>query len=140
MGRSNSPDHLHKEERGYGMYTVSDIISDINRGCLAHNMVEDRFSYRIVFFVNEGDQRSKYYIDTAYSGLRRALENIIRENLSLTNSVIIAETTALMNGKCVCLQSRSYSFSLDGYFRQLSGECRDSGRNGNIRYRRYAVR
>lgn len=122
------------------MYTVSDIISDINRGCMANNMVEDRFSYRIVFFVNEGNNSSKYYIDTAYNGLRRALENIIRENLSLTNCVVIAKTTALKCGKCICLQKRSYSFSLDGYFRQLSGECRDSGRNGTARYGRRAVR
>lgn len=122
------------------MYTVSDVISDINRGCLANNMVEDRFSYRIVFFVNEGSHSSKYYIDTAYNGLRRALENIIRENLSLTNCVVIAETTALKHGKCVFLQKRSYSFSLDGYFRQLSGECRDGGRNGAARYGRCAVR
>lgn len=121
------------------MYTVSDIISDIDRGCLANNMLEDRFSYRIVFFVNEGNS-SKYYIDTAYNGLRRALESIIRDNLSLTNSVVIAETTALKFGKCVFLQKRSYSFSLDGYFRQLSGECRDSGRNGATRYGRCAVR
>lgn len=122
------------------MYTVSDIISDINRGCLANNMVEDRFSYRIIFFVNEGNNSSKYYIDTAYNGLRKSLESIIRENLSLTNCVVIAETTVLKHGKCVCLQKRSYSFSLDGYFRQLSGECRDSGRNGTTRYGRCAVR
>ena len=102
------------------MYTVSDIITDINRGCIANNMVEDRFRYRIIYFVNEGNNGSKYYIDTAYNGLRKALENIIRSNLSLTNSIVIAETTVLKNGKSVCLQSRSYSFSLDGYFKQIS--------------------
>lgn len=80
------------------MVTVSDIITDINRGCIANNMVEDRFRYRIIYFVNEGDNSSKYYIDTAYNGLRRSLENIIRSNLSLTNSVVIAETTVLKNG------------------------------------------
>lgn len=122
------------------MYTVSDIIADINRGCTANNMVEDRFRYRIIFFVNEGNNSSKYYMDTAYNGLRRSLESIIRENLSLTNSVIIAETTALKQGKCVCLQKRSYPFSLDGYFRQLSGECRDRNRRGNIICGQYAVR
>ena len=47
------------------MYTVSDIIMDINRGCTANNMVEDQFSYRIIFFVNEGNKGSKHYIDTA---------------------------------------------------------------------------
>ena len=35
------------------MYTVSDIMMDINRNCMANNMAEDRFSYRIIFFVNE---------------------------------------------------------------------------------------
>ena len=122
------------------MYTVSDIIADINRGCTANNMVEDRFSYRIVFFVNGGNSSSRHYIDTSYNGLRKALESIIRENLSLTNCVVIAETTALKHGKCVFLQKRAYSFSLGGYFKQISGECRNSGRNGNARYGRCAGR
>ena len=120
------------------MYTVSDIIKDIDRGCLANNMIEDKFSYRIIFFVNEGNNGSKHYIDTPYSGLRKSLENIIKNHLSLTNSIVIAETTALKNGKCVCLQSRSYSFSLDEYFRKISGGCKDNNRN--IMYGRYAVR
>lgn len=120
------------------MCTISNIIADINRGCMANNMVEDKFSYRIIFFVNEGNNGSKHYIDTLYSDLRKSLENIIRNHLSLTNSVVIAETTALKNGKCVCLQSKAYSFSLDGYFRKISGECRDN--SGNAMYGRYAVR
>lgn len=119
------------------MYTISNILADIDQGCVANNMVEDRFSYRIIFFVNEGNKGSKYYIDTPYSSLRKSLESIIRKHLSLTNNVVIAETTVLKNGKCVCLQSRSYSFSLDGYFKQISGECRDSNRSG--KYNRYAV-
>lgn len=122
------------------MYTISDIIADINRGCIANNMVEDMFRYRIIFFVNEGDHSSKYYIDTPYDGLRRSLENIIRNNLSVTNNLVIAETTVLKNGKSVCLQSRSYSFSLDGYFKQINGECRNSNRNRNIMCGRYAAR
>lgn len=122
------------------MYTISDIIADINRGCIANNMVEDMFRYRIIFFVNEGDHSSKYYIDTPYDGLRRSLENIIRSNLSVTNNLMIAETTVLKNGKSVCLQSKSYSFSLDGYFKQISGECRNSNRNRNIMCGRYAAR
>lgn len=122
------------------MYTVSDIISDIRRGCIANNMQEDRFSYRIIFFVNEDGNSSKHYIDTSYGGIRKALENIIRGNLTLTNSVVIAGTTALMNGKSVCLQNRSYSFSLDGYFKQINGEGRDSYRNGVGRYSRCVAR
>lgn len=122
------------------MYTISDIIADINRGCIANNMVEDMFRYRIIFFVNEGDHSSKYYIDTPYDGLRRSLENIIRNNLSVTNNLVIAETTVLKNGKSVCLQSKSYPFSLDGYFQQISGECRNSNGNRNIMCGRYAAR
>ncbi len=122
------------------MYTVSDIIADINRGCMANNMIEEYFSYRIVFFVNEGNRGTKHYTDTSYDGLRKALENIIRGHLDLTNRIVIAETTALKDGKCVCLQSRSYAFSLDGYFKQISGENKDSIRNGTAVYGRYAVR
>ncbi len=120
------------------MFTISDIITDISRGCTANNMIETCFSYRIVFFVNERDGNVKHYIDTSYGDLWKSLESIIRDYLSLTNTVVIAETTALKNGKCVCLLSRSYSFSLGGYFKQISGEYRDSNRNGNALYNRYA--
>ena len=122
------------------MFTVSDIIMDIQKGIAAHNMVEDKFSYRIIFYVNNRNKGSKHHIDTAYDGLREALENIIRNNLSLTNTVVIAQTTVLKNGKSVSLQSRSYAFSLDEYFQRINGECGDNGRRGNIVYGRYAVR
>lgn len=121
------------------MYTISDIIADIDRGCAANNMVEDCFSYRIIFYTNNGNKGSKHYIDTPYGGLREALENIIREHLSLTNSVVVAQTTVLKNGKSVSLQSRSYGFSLDEYFERIGGEC-GNDRRGNIMYGRYAVR
>ena len=71
------------------MYTVSDIIAEIDRGCLSHNMIEDRFSYRIIFFVNEGSSGTKHYIDTTYGDLRKSLENIIKGHLTVTNSVVI---------------------------------------------------
>ena len=130
---------INKGSEGEGMYTVSDIVQDIGRGCVANNMQEDRFSYRILFFVNEGDNSSKHYIDTPYDGLRRSLENIIRGYLSVTNNLVIAETTGLKNGKSVCLQSRSYSFSLDGYFRQINGDRQGRNRKGN-NVGRYAAR
>jgi len=120
------------------MYTISDIITDIDRGCMANNMIEDRFSYRIIFFINEGNKGIKRYVDTSYSDLRKSLESIIRNYLSLENNIVIAETTVLKDGKCVCLQSKSYSFSLEEYFRRIKGESRTS--NGNIMYDRCAVR
>lgn len=122
------------------MYTISNIIEDIDCGILANNMMEDMFSYRIIFFVNEGNIGFKHYVDTAYDSLRKSLESIVRNNLSVTNSVVIAETTVLKNGKCVHLQSRSYGFSLDGYFRQINGGRENRDKGGNIMYGRYAVR
>ena len=120
------------------MYTISNIIADINRGCLSNNMVEDRFSYRIVFFVNENGKGIKHYIDTSYDGLRKSLESIIREYLSVTNNIVVAETTALKNGKCVSLLSRSYAFSLEEYFHQIYGRCKSGNENRNITYGRFA--
>lgn len=121
------------------MFTISDILQDIDHGCLANNMIEDRFSYRIVFFVNENRNGTKHYIDTTYDGLRKSLESIILKNLSVTNNIVIAETTVLKNGKCICLQSRSYSFSLDEYFRRLNGEYKDNRRNESMMFHKYAV-
>lgn len=122
------------------MYTVSDIMMDINRNCMANNMAEDRFSYRIIFFVNEGSRSSKYYIDTRYGNLRKSLERIIRNNLSLTNCVVIAETTVLKNGKSMGLQSRSYLFSLDEYFSRINGNRSDDAQRRDIKYSRCAAR
>lgn len=103
-------------------------------------MIEDCFSYRIIFFVNDGNKSYKHYMDTAYDGLRDTLEEIVRKYLTLTNTVVIAETTVLKNGSCVRLLSRSYPFSLSEYFRQINGDCGGSGRRGNIIYGRYAAR
>lgn len=119
------------------MFTISDILMDIDRGIMANNMVETEFSYRVVFFVRDDNGSSKYHIDTVYDGLRETLENIVKENLSLANSVIIAAVTVRKCGKSVCLQSRSYGFSLDEYFKRINGECGENGRRGN--YNRYAV-
>lgn len=122
------------------MYTVSDIVADVDRGCMANNMVEEKFSYRIIFYINENGKGTRYYIDTPYSGIKKVLENIIRKYLSLANTVVIAEATVLKNGKCIHLLSRSYAFSLDGYFKQISGEHENSNRCGKFMYGRYAIR
>lgn len=118
------------------MFTISDVIRDINRGIMSHNMAEDKFSYRITFFINEGNKGERHQIDTAYGSLRESLEKIIKDNLSLTNNIVIANTTTIKDGKCIRLQSRQYTFSLDGYFKQLSGERKSK----NISCGRYAVR
>lgn len=116
------------------MFTVTDIVSDISRGCAVNNLNEDRFSYRIIFYTNEHGIGTRHYTDTAYGDLRKNLENIIRNNLSLTNTLVITQTTVLLNGKCVCLQSRSYKFSLEEYFKQLTGRYRDGSKNRNVMY------
>lgn len=119
------------------MYTITDILRDIDRGCRIHNLNECSFSYRILFFVNDKNRNSKHYVDTVYCDLRESLENIIKENLSLTNNVVIASVTVLRNRKCISLQSRAYSFSLDEYFRQLNGEYRGNSNNyRNTMYRK----
>lgn len=119
------------------MYVISDIIADVDRGYMANNMVENMFSYRIIFYINENGKGIRRYVDMSYSGLQKTLENIIRKHLSLTNTVVIAGAMALKNGKCIRLLSRSYAFSLDAYFKRISGDCNG---NRNIMYNRYAVR
>lgn len=104
------------------MITISNILLDIQRGIAAHNMVETEFSYRIVYFVNFGGKGEKNYMDVPYDGLRAALENIIRGNLTTTNNIVISAVTARKSGESVSLISRSYAFSLDGYFEQIDGK------------------
>ena len=122
------------------MYTLSDILTDINNGILANNMIETCFSYRIVFYINENGKGTKFYADTSYENLRRSLENIIRRNLSTTNSIVISAVTVWKNGESVSLLSKAYGFSLDRYFRQINGEERNGNNNRYGHHSRYAVR
>lgn len=118
------------------MHTISDIVTDVNRHCMVNNMVEDRFSYRLVYFINTGKRSEKHHIDTQYKDLRSALENIVRGNLTATNTVVVAAVTALKDGKCVSLLSRSYGFNLSGYFRKLCEEKEKECINNNYGRRR----
>lgn len=119
------------------MYTISNILNDVDGGILAHNMIETCFSYRIIYFVNENGKGTKFYVDTSYGGLRTAFENIIRGNLTTTNSIVISAVTVRKDGEIVSLLSRSYRFSLDGYFRQIVEEKEKEYKN--INYERRCV-
>lgn len=119
------------------MFTVTDILRDIQRGCALYNMVEDKFSYRLVYFINERNGKStKHYHDSTYNGLRKALENIIRGNLTTTNTIVLADVTTRKSGKTVSLLSRSYGYCLDEYFRQVNGEYQNRNNYENIIYRK----
>ena len=118
------------------MYTISNILDDIQRGIAAYNMVETEFSYRVVYFINCKNGSEKRYIDTRYDGLRNALENIIRGNLSTTNNIVFAAITTRRNGEIVSLPSKSYSFSLNEYFQKICEEKEKEYTNSNYGRRR----
>lgn len=118
------------------MNTVLDVLVDINNGILAHNMVETYFSYKIIFYINEGNASSKNYIVTSYSGLRKSLENIIRGNLTTTNSIVIATVTVRKKQGTVSLLSRSYKFDLSEYFRKI---CREERKRISSSYERRKI-
>lgn len=117
------------------MHTISSILQDIDRNCMVNNMVEDKFSYRIVCFINAEDRSEKHYIDTRYKDLRSALENIIRGSLTTTNTVVIAAITVKKNREIVSLLSKAYAFSLEEYFCQIYGK----SRRKKAPFGRYAV-
>lgn len=116
------------------MFTISDIVADVESHCIANNMIEDKFSYRIVYFINENGIGKKYYVDMPYNGLRIILENIIKENLTTTNTIVIAAMTTRKRGETVSLLSRSYLFSLEEYFKQLTGKRKNRSNTYNNRY------
>ena len=120
------------------MVTISSILMDIQRGIAAHNMVETEFSYRLVYFINFGNRGEKHYIDTHYDDLRITLENIIRKNLTTTNTVVLATVTVRKNGETVSLLSRAYPFSLSGYFEQICCETKENKYVNNYYGRRMA--
>ncbi len=117
------------------MYTVTDILQDAQRGCALYNMVEDKFSYRLVYFINERNGKSaKHYHDSTYNGLRKALENIIRGNLTTTNTIVLADVTTRKSGKTVSLLSRSYGYCLDEYFDRVTERHKDGNKKRSTIY------
>jgi len=118
------------------MYTISNIIEDLGRGTFANNMIETCFSYRIIYFVNENGKGTKFYVDTSYDDLRKTLEEIVKGNLSTTNTLVIAAITTLKDKKCVSLLSRSYSFNLNEFFRKICEEKEKDNINNNYRRKR----
>lgn len=101
------------------MFTISNILMDVQRGITANNLMENMFSYRIVCFINFEGKSEKHYVNTQYDGLRAALENIIRKNLTVTNTIVIAQITIRKNGESVSLLSKAYPFSLGEYFQKI---------------------
>ena len=81
-----------------------------------------------------GNKRTRKYVDTSYANLRNTLENIIRNNLSLTNTVMVENVTVRKNGKSVYLLNRKYSFNLEEYFQQVLGN--GQKRNERVAYRK----
>ncbi len=118
------------------MFTISNILSDMERCCLANNMIETCFLYRIIYFVNENDKGRKFYVDTSYENLRKRLEDIIKGNLSTTNTLVIAQITTLKNGETISLLNRAYGFNLNDYFRQIVGENEKEYKTANYGRRR----
>ena len=104
------------------MNTVADIVKDISRGCTANNIVEEKFVYQIIFYINANGRGCQRTVDCYYRELRRVLEEIIKDNLTLTNNIVIANTVARKNGKWVQLQSKGYYFSLEEYFKLIRGD------------------
>ena len=64
------------------MNTISDILMDIDRGCLANNMIEDCFTYRIVYFVNRVG-----HIHSVW----KSISSGSRENVTVIEIVSIAD-------------------------------------------------
>lgn len=116
------------------MFTITNIMEDINKGCAINNLNENAFTYRVAYYVNEGNISKKHHMDSSFDNLRQTLEKIIQSSLSLTNNIVISSVTVKKNGKCVYLLSRSYKFCLDGYFRWIT----DQPKNRNL-YGRYAA-
>lgn len=124
------------ESEGKHMVTISDIMADVERGIQAYNMIEDKFSYRIIYYINFGNKGTKFRVDTSYDGLRKSLENIIRGHLTTENNIVLAAITTRKNGKSVPLLSRSYSFSLGEYFRKICEEKENEYLSNNYGRRR----
>ncbi len=121
-------------ERGMVMFTISSILQDINRHCAIYNMLEDKFTYRLVYFINAQNGNEKHCIEARFDGLKAALEGIVRGNLTTKNNVVIAAITARKDGEIVSLLSRSYPFSLNEYFQWITGKRKNRNNTYNNRY------
>lgn len=103
------------------MYTTYEIILDFKRGCLAHNIIEDRFIYRISYYVNRDRVGIRHHCTACYGELQQAIVGIIKKHLTWETDVVITGITARKGTETIKLLSRSYPFSLEKYFAYIEG-------------------
>lgn len=113
------------------MYTTYEIILDFKRGCLAHNIIEDRFIYRISYYVNRDRVGRKYYCTVSYGEVQQAIVRIIKKHLTWETDVVITGITAKKGTEIIKLLSRSYPFSLEKYFVYIEGRATHEKINRN---------
>ena len=97
------------------MYTITNILNDLDRGCMIYNLNENCFSYRIIYFSNEQEKSTKHYIDTTYT-------------------IVISAVVVRINKKNVSLLSRSYGFCLNEYFDYVTERYEIGNKKRNTMY------
>ena len=103
------------------MYTTYEIMLDFERGCLAHNIIEDRLIYRISYYVNRNRVGRKYHCIVSYDEMQQTIVGIIKKHLTWETDVVITGITARKGTETMKLLSRSYPFSLEKYFEYIEG-------------------
>ena len=110
------------------MLTIKEIISDVERGCLANNIVEEKFLYHISYCIKRGEVRKKQYCTADFRGMQQAIAEIIKKNLTLENDIVITDISTNKGAEKIRLLRRSYPFSLEKYFEIIEGRAN----NGKI--------
>lgn len=113
------------------MYTTHEIMLDFKRGCLAYNIIEDRFIYRISYYVNRDRVGRRYYCTVSYDEMQQAIVGIIKKHLTWETDVVISGITAKKGTETMKLLSRSYPFSLETYFAYIEGRATHEKINRN---------
>lgn len=103
------------------MTKIKQIVQDCINGCTANNVDELRMHFNINYYVNSAHGQGKKFYCFVYkvSDLEENLYNIIRDNLTKDNDVLITDITVKHNSDIIRVNKSNYPYSLSYFMETL---------------------
>lgn len=101
------------------MHKISEIVQDCIRGCWAVNADEKKMHFNINYYVNSAfGSGEKYYLFVyKVEDLEDALFNIIRNNVTAENDVVISDITIKHMDEIISVNKHSYPYGINSYIK-----------------------
>lgn len=103
------------------MTKFKDIVQDCINGCTSRNIDEYHMHFNINYYVNSAyGQGTKYHCFVFHvKDLEENLCNIVRDNLSRDNDVVITDITIKNEDEIIRVNKNYYPYSLNDFMKSL---------------------